>query len=366
MTKKISLPEIRTRIDGLDEQIQELIRQRAECALDVAKSKRVEAELDGVEATDFYRPEREAEVLRMVQERNDGPLDDETVAHLFRELMSACLALQEPMKIAYLGPEGTFTQAAALKHFGQSINTVSHGAIDEVFRDVEAGNAHYGVVPVENSTEGVISHTLDMFMQSSLQINGEVELRIHHNLLSSESALNGITKIYSHQQSLAQCREWLDANLPHAERVAVSSNADAAKRAANEKGSAAIASDTAATIYNLNIVTANIEDEPDNTTRFLIIGRNHVAASGQDKTTLLVSIVNKLAALHKLLAPFASNNVSLTRIESRPSRKGMWDYVFFIDIDGHQDDEPVKEALQALEKDAAMLKVLGSYPKAVL
>jgi len=366
MTKKILLPEIRTRIDGLDEQIQELIRQRAECALDVAKSKRAEAELNGVAATDFYRPEREAEVLRMVQQRNDGPLDDETVVHLFRELMSACLALQEPIKIAYLGPEGTFTQAAALKHFGQSINTVSHGAIDEVFRDVEAGNAHYGVVPVENSTEGVISHTLDMFMQSSLQINGEVELRIHHNLLSSESTLNSIKKIYSHQQSLAQCREWLDANLPQAERVAVSSNADAAKRAANERGSAAIASDTAASIYNLNIVAANIEDEPDNTTRFLIIGRNHVAASGQDKTTLLVSIVNKLAALHELLAPFAANNVSLTRIESRPSRKGMWDYVFFIDIDGHQDDEPVKKALQALEKDAAMLKVLGSYPKAVL
>jgi len=366
MTKKISLPEIRAHIDNLDEQIQELIRQRAECALDVAASKRAEAELNGSEATDFYRPEREAEVLRMVQARNNGPLDDETVGHLFRELMSACLALQEPMKIAYLGPEGTFTQAAALKHFGQSINTISHGAIDEVFRDVEAGNAHYGVVPVENSTEGVVSHTLDMFMQSSLQINGEVELRIHHNLLSIESSTDEISKIYSHQQSLAQCREWLDANLPLAERVAVSSNADAAKRAALEKGCAAIASETAAGIYDLNIIANNIEDEPDNTTRFLIIGRNKVEPSGNDKTTLLVSIVNKLAALHKLLEPFAANNVSLTRIESRPSHKGMWDYVFFIDIDGHRDDDAVKKALQDLEKETAVLKVLGSYPKAVL
>lgn len=366
MTKEISLPEIRARIDGLDEQIQDLIQQRAECALEVAQSKRAEAKQNGGEATGFYRPEREAEVLRMVQQRNKGPLDDETVAHLFRELMSACLALQEPMKIAYLGPAGTFTQAAALKHFGQSIETVSHGAIDEVFRDVEAGNAHYGVVPVENSTEGVISHTLDMFMQSSLQISGEVELRIHHNLLSGDESLDGINKIYSHQQSLAQCREWLDANLPNAERVSVSSNADAAKRAADEKGCAAIASDTAASIYDLNIIAANIEDEPDNTTRFLIIGRNEVARSGDDKTTLLVSIMNKHAALHDLLAPFAANNVSLTRIESRPSRQGMWDYVFFIDIDGHQEDPSIAKALQELTDKTAMLKVLGSYPKAVL
>jgi len=366
MSTKTTLPEIRKQIDALDEQIQELIRLRAECALEVAASKRADAEKSGEQVTDFYRPEREAEVLRMVQARNDGPLDDETIAHLFRELMSACLALQEPMEIAYLGPEGTFTQAAALKHFGQGIRTMPHAAIDEVFRDVEAGNSNYGVVPVENSTEGVVSHTLDMFMQSSLQISGEVELRIHHNLLSTGDTAEGITKVYSHQQSLAQCREWLDANLPGAERISVSSNAEAARRAADEKSSAAIASDTAASIYNLNVVAANIEDEPDNTTRFLIIGRNPVAPSGNDKTTLLVSIVNKLAALHELLAPFANNNVNLTRIESRPSRKGMWDYVFFIDVDGHRDDAAVKKALDELSAEAAMLKVLGSYPKAVL
>ncbi|NNG13968.1 MAG: chorismate mutase, partial [Gammaproteobacteria bacterium] len=264
MSKEPTLQDIRGRIDNLDEQIQELIRQRAECALEVARSKRASGE-----SADFYRPEREADVLRMVQARNDGPLDDETIAHLFRELMSACLALQLPMKIAFLGPEGTFTQAAALKHFGQGIVSQPLAAIDEVFRDVEAGNSHYGVVPVENSTEGVISHTLDMFMQSSLQICGEVELRIHHNLMGKMSNLSAVKRIYSHQQSLAQCREWLDANLPEAERVAVSSNAEAARRASDEAGTAAIASDTAAGIYGLDIIAPNIEDEPDNTTRFL-------------------------------------------------------------------------------------------------
>ena len=361
MTKEPTLQDIRGRIDSLDEQIQELIRQRAECALEVARSKRASGE-----SADFYRPEREADVLRMVQARNDGPLDDETIAHLFREVMSACLALQLPMKIAFLGPEGTFTQAAALKHFGQGIVSQPLAAIDEVFRDVEAGNSHYGVVPVENSTEGVISHTLDMFMQSSLQICGEVELRIHHNLMGKMSNLSAVKRIYSHQQSLAQCREWLDANLPEAERVAVSSNAEAARRASDEAGTAAIASDTAAGIYALDIIAPNIEDEPDNTTRFLIIGAKPVAPSGSDKTTLLVSIRNKLGALHELLAPFSQHDVSLTRIESRPSRRGMWDYVFFIDVDGHCEDAPVASALKELGEKAAMLKVLGSYPKAVL
>ena len=361
MSKELTLQDIRGRIDSLDEQIQELIRQRAECALEVARSKRASGE-----SADFYRPEREADVLRMVQDRNNGPLDDETIAQLFRELMSACLALQLPMKIAFLGPEGTFTQAAALKHFGQGIVSQPLAAIDEVFRDVEAGNSHYGVVPVENSTEGVISHTLDMFMQSSLQICGEVELRIHHNLMSKEASLSNVKRIYSHQQSLAQCREWLDANLPDAERVAVSSNAEAARRASDEAGTAAIASDTAAGIYGIEIIASNIEDEPDNTTRFLIIGPKPVASSGNDKTTLLVSIKNKLGALHELLTPFSHHEVSMTRIESRPSHRGMWDYVFFIDVDGHCDDAPVAAALQELGEKAAMLKVLGSYPKAVL
>jgi chorismate mutase/prephenate dehydratase len=270
------------------------------------------------------------------------------------------------MKIAYLGPEGTFTQAAALKHFGHGIVSEPMGAIDEVFREVEAGNAHYGVVPVENSTEGVINYTLDMFVQSPLQICGEVELRIHHNLMGQQDSVQGIKRLYSHQQSLAQCREWLDANLPGVERIAVSSNAEAARRASLEEGVAAIASDAAAGIYGLKLIAANIEDEPDNTTRFLIIGRHDSAPSGNDKTSMLVSVANKAGALYELLAPFTRNGISMTRIESRPSRRGMWDYVFFIDIEGHRQDEMVAKTISEIEAQAAMLKVLGSYPHAEL
>lgn len=361
MSERNKLQDIRKRIDALDEEIQSLIRERAECALEVARAKR-----DSGECSDFYRPEREAEVLRMVKKRNNGPLSDETLAQLFREIMSACLALQHPMKIAYLGPEGTFTQAAATKHFGHGIETCPFSTIDEVFREVEAGNTHYGVVPVENSTEGMINHTLDMFMQSPLQISGEVELRIHHNLLGNMNDTQSIQRIYAHQQSLAQCREWLDANLPNIERIAVSSNGEAARRAAVEEGVAAIASDAAAKIYSLNIVVANIEDEPDNTTRFLIVGPKDAAASGKDKTTLLVSIVNRLGALHELLATFSKHNISMTRIESRPSRRGMWDYVFFIDVEGHRSDDALARAIGEMKGQAAMLKVLGSYPYAEL
>ncbi|MGD8514442.1 MAG: prephenate dehydratase [Granulosicoccaceae bacterium] len=361
MSEEQQLKAIRERIDSLDDQIQELIRQRAECALDVARVKRTSGE-----QVDFYRPDREAEVLRMVKQRNKGPLEDEPLMQLFREIMSACLALQQPMKIAYLGPEGTFTQAAALKHFGHGIVSEPMGAIDEVFREVEAGNAHYGVVPVENSTEGVINYTLDMFVQSPLQICGEVELRIHHNLMGQQDSVQGIKRLYSHQQSLAQCREWLDANLPGVERIAVSSNAEAARRASLEEGVAAIASDAAAGIYGLKLIAANIEDEPDNTTRFLIIGRHDSAPSGNDKTSMLVSVANKAGALYELLAPFTRNGISMTRIESRPSRRGMWDYVFFIDIEGHRQDEMVAKTISEIEAQAAMLKVLGSYPHAEL
>ena len=355
------LKAIRERIDALDAQLQQLITERAECAQEVARVKHASG---GV--AEYYRPEREAAVLQMVEKRNKGPLSDEEIVRLFREIMAACLALQEPMRIAFLGPEGTFTQTAALKHFGHCISTVSHAAIDEVFRDVESGDAHYGVVPVENSTEGVVTHTLDTFMNSPLKICGEVELRIHHHVLGKMSSLDAVERIGAHQQALAQCREWLDAHLPQVDRIALSSNAEAARRAAEEPGTAAIASNTAAEIYGLNTIASNIEDEPDNTTRFLIIGRHSVAPSGNDKTTLLVSATNRPGALHRLLEPFSRNRISMTRIESRPSRRGMWDYVFFIDIEGHVENANVTQALKELEHEAAVLKVLGSYPKAVL
>ena len=355
------LQKIRERIDAIDSQIQSLISERAQCAREVA-----EVKLAGGEEAVFYRPEREAQVLRTVKERNEGPLSGEEMARLFREIMSACLALEQTMQVAFLGPEGTFTQAAALKHFGHSINTLPMGAIDEVFREVESDTANYGVVPIENSTEGVINHTLDMFMQSSLQICGEVELRIHHHVLGTGESLDNVSRVYSHQQSLAQCREWLDAHLPRAERIAVSSNAEAARRVLHDKDAVAIAGDTAADIYELNILIANIEDEPDNTTRFLIIGKQQVQPSGKDKTSLMVSAKNQAGTLYRLLAPLVNNSISMTRLESRPSRKGMWDYVFFIDIEGHVADPSISQALQELESEAAMLKVLGSYPCAVL
>ena len=354
------LKAIRERIDALDEQIQSLISERARCAQAVAELK------NGGDAPSFYRPEREAEVLRKVIARNTGPLSGEEMARLFREIMSACLALEQPLRIAYLGPEGTFTQADALKHFGHSVNTVAHNAIDEVFRDVEAGSSHYGVVPVENSTEGVVTHTLDMFLNSPLKIVGEVQLRIHHNLLGRLDGLAAVKRVYAHQQALAQCREWLDEHLANVERVAVSSNAEAARRVTTEKDAAAIASREAANIYGLRLLASNIEDEPDNTTRFLVIGRESIARSGRDKTSLLVSAANRPGALHDLLAPFADNGISMTRIESRPSRRGVWEYVFFVDIEGHTADDGVAKALEELGAAAAMLKVLGSYPRAVL
>ncbi len=355
------LDEIRKRIDAVDAEIQRLISERAALAQEVAQIKQAE---QADEEVVFYRPEREAQVLRKVLARNQGPLPGEEMARLFREIMSACLALEQPLTVAFLGPEGTFTQAAALKHFGHSVRTRPLAAIDEVFREVTAGSAHYGVVPVENSTEGVINHTLDMFMRSSLTICGEVELRIHHHLIGRER--HNIDKIYSHQQSLAQCREWLDAHLPEVERVAVSSNAEAVRRAAQEEGSAAIAGETAAEIYGLPILEAKIEDNPDNTTRFLVIGTQDVPPSGDDKTSLLVSTANRPGALYRLLSPFERNGISLNRIESRPSRLANWEYVFFIDINGHAQDEAVARALETLRVDSPMFKVLGSYPKAVL
>ncbi len=354
------LLELRDKIDSLDQQIQTLITERARVAQEVAQVK--QESNDNV----FYRAEREAQVLRRVMERNQGPLSNEEMARLFREIMSACLALEQVMAIAFLGPEGTFTQAAALKHFGHSINTVPLTSIGDVFREVESGVASYGVVPVENSTEGVINHTLDEFMTSSLNICGEVILRIHHNLLSKEDNLCNIKKVYSHQQSLAQCRQWLDSNLPDVELVNVSSNAAAAAMAAKEKDAAAIAGEMAAEIYELNMLVPNIEDEPDNTTRFLIIGQRATPASGEDKTSLLISTANRAGALLGILQPFANNNISMTRIESRPARSGTWDYVFFVDIDGHESDDDVKLALKELDKAATMVNVLGSFPKAVL
>jgi chorismate mutase/prephenate dehydratase len=357
------LEAVRSRIDAVDEEIHRFISERARLAQAVGISKAASGR-----AVDFYRPEREAQVLRRARARNTGPLRDEEVLRLFREIMSACLAQQEPLKVAFLGPEGTFTQTAVLNHFGHSVRALPLSSIDEVFHEVEAGSADFGVVPIENSTEGTVNHTLDRFLTSPLKICGEVELRIRQHLMGSMNSLGRILRVCSHPQSLAQCREWLEEHLPGIEQVPVSSNAEGARRARDEKGSAAIAGETAAEVYGLKVLAAEIEDRADNTTRFLVLGRQLFAPSGEDRTTLLVSVLHTDApgALSRLLEPLARHRVSLTRIESRPSRRRKWDYVFFIDFEGHAQDPNVSRALAALKKRASLFRVLGSYPRAVL
>lgn len=362
------LENLRDRIDDVDRRLHGLLNERARLARQVGVSKGKQGRL-----VDFYRPEREAQVLRMALERNaaargSGALRDEEVVRLFREIMSACLAQEEPLKVGFLGPEGTFSQAAVYKHFGHSARALALSTIDEVFHEVEAGHADFGVVPIENSTEGSVNHTLDRFLVSPLRICGEVELRIRQNLMGKMRSLREIKRICSHPQSLAQCRQWLRENLPDAELIPESSNAEAARRARDEKGTAAIAGETAADVYGLTILAADIEDRPDNTTRFLVVGRRTFGRSGNDRTTLIVSTGHTEApgALYRLLEPLAKNRVSLTRIESRPSQRRKWDYVFFIDLEGHAEDPPVARALERLKSRASLFRVLGSYPRAVL
>ncbi|MAD46447.1 MAG: prephenate dehydratase [Oceanospirillaceae bacterium] len=362
-TEAQELDALRQQIDSLDQQIQQLINQRAKCAQDVAEVKQRYAE-PGQHVT-FYRPEREAQVLRKVMARNTGPLADESMARLFREIMSQCLALEEPLQVAYLGPEGTFTQQAAVKHFGHAVQCRGEVSIADVFREVESGAANYGVVPVENSTEGVVTHTHDSFFDSSLKICGEVTLRIHHHLLIKQPGQT-IRRIYSHAQSLGQCRLWLDQHFPGVERVAVSSNAEAARLASQTADSAAIASEAAAELYELVVQSANIEDRPDNTTRFLIIGREETEPAGDDKTSILVANRNQPGALYQVLEPFHNAGISLTRIETRPARNGTWNYVFFIDFEGHIKDQQIAPVMEALRNVALDFKWLGSYPRAVL
>ncbi len=359
------LEKLRGRIDAIDEQLLELFNQRASCAVDVAEVKRGLDEATG-ESIDFFRPDREAQVINRLKSLNKGPLSDDEAGRLIREVMSACLALEQPLEIAYLGPEGTFTQSAALKHFGHSVSTIPMSSIPDVFNSVESGHADYGLVPVENSTEGVISHTLDMFLGSNLKVCGEVEIRVHHHLAVRAQDVSDIRRIYSHQQSFAQCRFWLDQNFSGIERIPVSSNAEAARLASLEGDAAAICGLPAVEIFGLNICYRNIEDLSDNTTRFVIIGSQDVGPSGNDKTSLLISAKNTPGALLGLLQPLADNGISMNKIESRPARGSKWAYIFFVDIDGHQQDAGITEALNGLEQQAALFKILGSYPKASL
>lgn len=350
-----SLSSIRSKIDALDTRLVALLTARAKLAQQAWQAKG---------NASAYKPEREAQVLRRVRELNKGPLSAAALTRLFTEIMSACRALEEQMAVAYLGPEGTFSQEAVARHFGASTGGRPLSSIDEVFRAVESGASAYGVVPVENSTEGAVGRTLDLLLSTSARICGEVNLPVRQNLMSKAGSRAAIRTVYSHTQSLAQCQGWLSRHLPHAERVAVVSNAEAARMAAKDRRAAAIAGRTAAALYGLRLLARNIEDDPKNTTRFAVIGGEDAAPSGRDKTSLILSTRNVPGAIHDLLTPLAKHGVSMTRLESRPARTGRWEYVFYIDIEGHRADPQVAKALAALETKAAMFKLLGSYPAA--
>ncbi|MCC7487362.1 MAG: prephenate dehydratase [Burkholderiales bacterium] len=353
----MSIRRLRAGIDALDRRLVALLSARARLARRIGALKR-----DGA----AYRPEREAQVLRGVLARNPGPLPDAALARLFTEIMSACRALEDALSVAYLGPRGTFSEEAAVKHFGGRAASVPCASIDEVFRRVETGVAGYGVVPVENSTEGAIGRTLDLLLATTAQACGEVMLPIRQCLMGRQPRLASILRVYSHTQSLAQCQQWLARRLPNAERIAVVSNAEAARLAARERGAAAIGPRSAASIYRLRLIARDLEDEPRNTTRFLVLAAHDAAPSGRDKTSLVLSTRNVPGAVHALLAPLAANRVSMTRLESRPSRTGLWEYVFYVDVEGHRQDANLARALAALERKASFLKVLGSYPAAAI
>lgn len=356
------LKQHRDQIDAIDEQLLKLVNERAALARTIGSLKD-----DGV----IYRPEREAQVLRRLQANNQGPLSAEAISHIFRGVMSNCRALEKELSIAFLGPLGTYSEEAALKQFGLGRSAVVCASIDEVFRTLEAGQADYGVVPVENSTEGAIGLTLDLLLESTLKVCGEITLPIHHCLLSKQADISKIQHVFSHSQSLSQCHEWLNINLPRAQREPVTSNAYAAQMihnlvATDNTFAAAIASKRAAELFNLNVLAENIEDDPKNTTRFLVLGKHEVAPSGRDKTSLVMTSQNKPGAMVELLEPLSRHGVSMTKFESRPSKQGLWDYVFYVDIEGHQLDPKVKAALHDCEQCASFLKVLGSYPVAVV
>jgi chorismate mutase/prephenate dehydratase len=354
------IDRLRGEIDRLDDELAGLIQRRAGVAQKIGQLKH---------GTPAYRPEREAEILRRVSGKA-GVLPAERLAAVFREVISACRGLEEAIRVSYLGPEGTFSEQAVRKHFGRAVDALPAASVDEAFRRCESGAAQFTVVPVENSTEGAVGRTLDLLLATPLRICGEIELRVQQNLLSKEIGLKAIRRVYSHAQSLAQCNGWLTQNLAGIERIPVTSNAEAARRAAEEAGAAAVAGEAAAERYQLGVLARAIEDDPNNTTRFLVLGNLEPEPTGKDRTSLVMSAENRPGAVHALLTPLAQHRVSMTRIESRPARRGLqfgsalWEYVFFIDVEGHRRDEPVAKALGELERIAPYLKVLGSYPAA--
>jgi chorismate mutase/prephenate dehydratase len=356
-----TLPQLRASIDALDQQILALLNARAQCAHEVGELKK----LDG---SAVFRPDREAQVIKHLQDTNTGLIKPESIGHIWREVMSACRALEAPQRIAFLGPIGTFSQQAALSFFGTSINELPCASIDEVFRATAAGTADFGVVPIENSTEGVVTRSLDLLLHSPAHIIGETSLLVRHHLLRSDNHRDGIDVVLAHPQALAQCQDWLTKHLPNVERRAVASNAEGARLATGNPSWAAIASERAASQYGLHIAAHAIQDDAHNRTRFAVIclptTLEAPAASGTDCTSLAVSVANRPGALHDLLVPLKQHGVSMTRFESRPARQGQWEYTFFIDLVGHPSEPRMQQALEALKSLCAFYKVLGTYPGA--
>ena len=353
MTDKLT--PLREQIDAIDKQILDLLARRANVALAVGH---VKAETNAP----VFRPEREAQVLRGVAERNPGPLKDKDLQVIFREIMSACRALEKRVTVAYLGPTGTFSEQAVFQQFGTSVDGLPCVSIDEVFRATEAGTADFGVVPVENSSEGAINRTLDLLLATTSVISGEVSIAVHHSLMTKTGSMDGVTAVCAHSQALAQCQVWLNQHHPELERRAVASNAEAARMASHDPTLAAIASEMAGEQYQLGVVQAHIQDDPHNRTRFVVIGALQTGPSGLDRTSLVLAVPNKAGAVYNLLSPLAQHGVSMTRFESRPARTGTWEYYFYVDIEGHVQDAPVAAALAELKDNAAFFKVLGSYP----
>ncbi len=356
-----TLPELRTLIDALDQELLTLLNQRAALAHEVGEVKK----LDG---SPVFRPERETQVINHLQATNPGPLKDSSVSVIWREIMSACRALEASQRVAYLGPAGTFSEQAALQFFGSSIEQVPCVSIDEVFRATAAGSAEFGVVPIENSTEGMVSRSLDLMLNSPLHIVGETSFLVRHNLLRLSPSLDGIEVVYAHPQALAQCQDWLTTHLPHAERRAAASNAEGARLAAGNPTWAGIASERAGSEFGLHVVSHAIQDDAFNRTRFAVVCLPQTlrapAATGKDCVSMIVSVPNQPGAVHDLLVPLKTHGVSMSRFESRPARSGQWDYYFYIDIQGHPSQPHVAAALKELQGLCAFYKVLGIYPVA--
>ncbi len=349
-----SIEKLRHAIDGLDSNILQLLNKRAKVSLDIGKIK-----MD--KGAGIYAADRERQVLKKLANLNKGPISQESVEAIYREIMSSMLALEKPIKIAYMGPEASFSHLAAMKKFGSQVDYLAADSISDCFMLVEKGEADYGVVPVENSIEGAVSHTMDMLSETDLKICSQMILEVSHNLLSN-SPRSRIKRVYSNPQIFGQCRMWLQANLSNVELIEVSSSSRAAQIALKEKDSACIASILAAKIYNLKVVSKAIEDSPHNITRFFLIGNSDVPSTGHDKTSIMFSIQDRVGALSDMLAPFKKYRINLTKIESRPSKKKAWDYYFFLDLAGHREEPKVKKALVELAKKCKFLKILGSYP----